>query len=266
MSNSSRRLFLDSVEAAYTACAVHLQMRLPIDNPLLQCLSALDPIARGNAVTCQNLGKLPKLVTNVLTEEEEEKFELEIRLFQVSTDLPSPHDQDMNPVRLDTWWAAVSKTGLFPCLCRMAFALMSCFHGPTVEGSFNTMGDILDPKSSRMNIETYSAIQTVKYGLRASGQRAVPLFKRKDVLNGPVHLKVCRNIKTARKRYAEEQGRKKNELEAKRQKLSMTAQKLQSKKKAKEALCKAEKADRLAHKRKMKARLEELVAKKARKN
>ena len=65
-------------------------------------------------------------------------------------------------------------------------AALSVFHGARVESSFNVMGDVMDKKSSQMNMETYSSFQDVKYGLKArkpksstSSQR-VEYFSRED--------------------------------------------------------------------------------------
>ena len=41
--------------------------------------------------------------------------------------------------------------------------VFSWFHGHHVESNFSMMGDTMDKKSSRMNIETCVRIQTVKY-------------------------------------------------------------------------------------------------------
>ena len=258
--DSTVNSFLKNVQEAYVKCGQYLQKKLPLNNTLLRSLSALDPLARQHSLTSKYLRKLPLIVTNVLSEDAE-MFDLEARRFQSNNNLPSAHDKDGKEVRLDSWWADVEQGNQFPSLCRMAFALMSVFHGPAVEGSFNTMGDILDPKSSRMNISTYSSIQTVKYGLRAKGKSALDLFSRKDVLYDPVYVPVCRNLCTSRKKYSDEQAGRRKVAEEKRQKLSLKAQQLQSKLRAKEALCKAEKAARLAHKRKMESRLDQLVVK-----
>ena len=49
----------------------------------------------------------------------------------------------------------------------MSLALLTIFHGPRVESSFSVMGEVMDKKSGRMNMSTYTAIQTVKYSLNA---------------------------------------------------------------------------------------------------
>lgn len=61
--------------------------------------------------------------------------------------------------------------------------ILSCFHGPQVESSFNIMNDVIDSKSGRINIDTYSSIQTVKYGIKSAEKNAIEYFKKKDYLH-----------------------------------------------------------------------------------
>ena len=84
-------------------------------------------------------------------------------------------------------------------LFKISFAMLSCFHGPKVEGNFNTMGDVIDPKSCRMNVETYSAIQTIKYGLRAGQKTAIEKFTWTDYEK--VDTTLCRNLRSPAARY-----------------------------------------------------------------
>ena len=68
---------------------------------------------------------------------------------------------------------------------------MTCFCGPAVDSSFSVMNNILDDKSTRMGVDTYSAIQTVKYALHSTGKPAVECFARKDVKHTPVNHRMC---------------------------------------------------------------------------
>ena len=68
----------------------------------------------------------------------------------------------------------------------MALAALSCFHGPQVESSFSMMGDILDSRSGRIRVDTYGAIQTVKYSLKAKDTTANAMFGSMDSNNIPV--------------------------------------------------------------------------------
>ena len=65
-------------------------------------------------------------------------------------------------VPVDEWWATVN-TEQYPTLTTAAKGLLRCFHGPMVEGSFSIMGDLLDEGKARMDMETYAALQLVKF-------------------------------------------------------------------------------------------------------
>ena len=68
-------------------------------------------------------------------------------------------DEEKN--RADIWWYHLK--GHYPTICKVSLALHSIFHGPCVESSFSMIGNILAKQSELMNVDTYSAIQTVKY-------------------------------------------------------------------------------------------------------
>ena len=118
-------------------------------------ISAIGPKARGHSTTTKMLHKLPRLVTNVLSEEEAGRFHLEVRLFQVDKNLADPSPE----MRIDSWWARDYLANKYPPLCKVAHALLPCFNGPQMEGLSNTMGDTLDAKSCRMQVHTMSAVQ-----------------------------------------------------------------------------------------------------------
>ena len=79
-----------------------------------------------------------------------------------------------------------------------------------MEDSFSVMGDIMDKKSGRMNVETYSAIQTVKYSLTAKAsksskkQKTIQFFHREDRLKSPVAKKLVKDIRSTKKLYEED--------------------------------------------------------------
>ena len=51
------------------------------------------------------------------------------------------------------------------------------FHGPQIELSFSIMSDIVDKHAGRMNMQTFSAIQTVKHYLLTRSTDALTAFK-----------------------------------------------------------------------------------------
>ena len=99
---------------------------------------------------------------------------------------------------------------------------MSIFHGPQVESAFNLMGDVVDIRSTRMNTETLSAVQIVKYVFKARKTTALEYFKRNDVKKDPVRKSVCVSLRKAASRYKKEQERKRQIKENRKGKLKVS--------------------------------------------
>jgi len=239
--------FLQSVEKAYVTCGKYLQKKMPLHNAVLRSASAIDPLSRGHTVSQEQLLKLPRLVTNVLAPEECDAFELEVRSFQIDSSLP-PAQEDES-ARIDDWWTKVFEGGKYPLLSRMVKALLSCFHGPQVESAFNLMGDVLDVRSHRLNMETYSAVMGVKYNLRSSGKTAVEYYSRTDKLHSPIDLDLCKNMRGAYKTYKAELADRRDKEEERRREVGAAALSKLTKRKTKELTEKAAKKARLSHQR-----------------
>lgn len=220
-----------------------LQQKLPLSNRFLKAVSALDPTARGHSVTFSHMQKLPSIVVNVLTEEEEGLYELEIRKYQTDT-LPY---FDVDSSRIDKWWCSEEVTCKYPALSKMAKALLSCFHGPQVESSFSVMNDIIDSKSGKLKIETYSAIQNVKYSIKASNKSSLEYFCKKDYLHDKIDRRLLMNMQSARSHYKVQLASNQAALAEKKQELEIKATKVLSKRKANELCSKAAKKARLSH-------------------
>ncbi|KAG1679720.1 hypothetical protein GQR58_012860 [Nymphon striatum] len=260
--------FLTKAQTAFKACAGYMQKKLPLTNATLRRLSAIDPTAVGHSLTLLHLKKLPKTFPTVLNMSERQSYDREVHAFQLDCNLPPAYHLDETPVQLDHWWRDVIKMGKYPALTKMAKAIMSCFHGPLVESSFNLMQDILDTRSGRMKIETFNAFQTVKYSITAQKKSSLELFDRQDILRDPVNTTLCNNLQESWKRYKEEKENKRKVIEQKKAAYALKAAKLESKQKSKVAQQLVEKKARMAfiQKRqnnlKRKANLEALVANK----
>lgn len=114
-------------------------------------------------------------------------------------------------------------------LTRMVKAVISCFHGPQVEGSFSVMKQIMSTETAQLNVSTYSAIQSIKYPLRAVGKTAVEFFSKVDFLHEFPNPRVVKNLTKAGLEYKEEQ-KLAREATAKRHKqLQLSCRPLQSK-------------------------------------
>ena len=110
-------------------------------------------------------------------------------------------------VRADTWWFKLEDKYLL--LSQMSLALLTIFHGPKAESSFSVMGDVMDKKSGRMNVSTYSAIQTVKYSLNAKlshafRRKSAQVFQRSDRLKSLAMSEVVEGIRNSKKVYKNE--------------------------------------------------------------
>ena len=158
--------FLNKPITAYSKCTAYMVEKLRLSNDFLKTVTAIDPVAilAKRTVTLKAILYLPDRVTNVLSSTDLEDYEKECRKIMVGPTLPTAL-VEKKFVRADTWW--FKPKDKYPLLSKMSLALLNIFHGPRVESSFSVMGDIMDKKSGRMNVSTYSAIETVKYSLNA---------------------------------------------------------------------------------------------------
>ena len=182
--------------------------KLPLSNYFLKTVTAIDPVAilAKRNVTLKAILHLPDIVTNVLPSRDLEDDEKECRKIMVDPTLP-PALVEKKFVRADTWWFKLKDKYLL--LSKMSLALLTIFHGPRVESSFSVMGDIMDKKSGRMNVSTYSSIQTVKYSLNAKISHAfrpksAQVFQRSDRLKNPVMSEAVEGIRNSKKVYENE--------------------------------------------------------------
>ena len=169
--------------------------------------------------------KLATFVPTVLTEEEREEYDKEVRMNNIDESLPEFGDD----MRIDHWWGEDEVVKKYPTVSKLVQAYLSCFHGPQVESSFNVMNDVVDNKSGRLNIQTYSAIQTIKYQLKAEEKTAIQYFHKKDYLHEGVDKVLCRNMNTSNKEYKADLDRKKQEKCVKRRELDIATKKVNSK-------------------------------------
>ena len=210
--------FLNDTVSAYLSCGRYIQKKLPLENYVLKTFTSIDPlfITSPNKLVLERLESLPKILTNILGDEEETLYQEQVRALLLDGQLPAALDEGGEEVDCVRWWVSISTK--YPVVFKMVIAVLSNFHGPRVESSFNVMGDVLDKKSGRMNMSTYSAIQTVKYGLKARQPSAkhmsVGNFSRGDKHYSPVNEKLAKNMRGAFNSYKQELVKKKEEKEA----------------------------------------------------
>lgn len=189
-SDPSVQSFQGKAIAAYINCAQVLQEKMPVNNKLFHYLSAIDPACKSTTPGLSYMLKLPQLVKNVLSDGEVDSYEREVRKFHLDSALPTPGQNQ----RLDSWWSHVFDSARYPSLSKLIMSILSLFHGPCVDSSFSVMSNVIDKGSSRMKVDTYSAIQSVKYPIAASGKCALKLFKKEDFLHSHPDQHLVKNM------------------------------------------------------------------------
>ena len=189
-SKEVQKCLLKKTLNGFIACGKYLQTKMPLKNDVLKIRSCLDPVVRRTAAARRHLLQIPRL-TNLVPSEAVDSFQRDVNRY-TTDDSPSSAKADA-PV--DVWWAGVSEER-YPVLTKAARGLLSCFHGPLVESAFSEMGDILTKKTN-MDLETYSAMQTVKTTLQTRKLTAVKYFAKADPVKEPVSKTLTKNTKRA---------------------------------------------------------------------
>ena len=188
--------------------------------------------------------ELPGVLKNVLNTEEEEQYDKEFRKYHLDRSLPPLTEGQ----RVDHWWAKVFASGQYQMVCKVVLAALSIFSGPHVESSFSVMSNIMQSKSSRLQVETFSALQTIKYSILASHQPSLSLFMKEDFLHEPLYKLLVSNMRKARaesvKHVAQQKSTAKHPLQH--------AKPTTTKRRAQEVAVKAAKKARLIHVEKLK--------------
>ncbi len=162
------------------------------------------------------------------------------------------------------------KCGRYPNLCKMATSLLTCFHGPLVESSFNVLDSFMGAATSSTSVKTFSAHQTVKYAIREEMRTkpetkprtdsAVKFFHIENFMEVPPPKNLVNNMKNARKLNEERKIQEKKEKEERAAKLGLEGREkpVTKRKSQQDALREAKRA--------RKERLLDLVAKRTNKS
>ena len=149
------------VKKGYVDCGNYMLKTLPLDNATIKTLSSLQPKLRGTEqgkklmLQCSDL--LPQLVAS---SQQRSLFDREVREYHVLDEVP-PYTE--GETRIDEWWASLRVQFGFKLLPKVALGLLTCFHGPLVEGSFSSLSHLVGPQSGRLSVQTMNALQTTRY-------------------------------------------------------------------------------------------------------
>ena len=127
--------FLDETFAAYQSCGEYIQKQLPLENEALKKFSIIDLkiVTSSSKLVRKWFNDIPTVLVNVLTSEEQDEYDSEVRKLLVDAQLPSALDSKRDDVDCLTWWISVSKK--CPVLFKVVRAILSIFHGPPVKSS-----------------------------------------------------------------------------------------------------------------------------------
>ena len=98
--------------------------------------------------------------------EQNNEYEKEVGMLFCNEQLPRHVQADGDDVLCLQWWLKIHKQYLL--LFKMDAPILSNFNAPKVKSSFSVTVDVVDKKCGRMNMETYSGIQTIKYSLETN--------------------------------------------------------------------------------------------------
>ena len=73
-------------------------------------------------------------------------------------------DNSADDSRIDTYWKLLY--GLYPILCKLVYSNFRIVTVSKVECLFSVMNSVLGKHTTRLNMETVSIIQTIKYYLK----------------------------------------------------------------------------------------------------
>ena len=190
--------FMNRVKETYVECGKYIQPKLHLENETLKALCAIDPllVCSPHKLVLKCLLSLPTLVPTVLEDEEENKFQKEVHALCVDGNLPSPLN-DEDKVDCLEWWDKISDR--YNVTFKVVCAILSIFHGSRVESTFSVMKNVVDQNSGRMNMETYGAIQDIKYSLKThkpcQENQSVKVFRHSDRFYSRIDPKISNDMR-----------------------------------------------------------------------
>ena len=261
LSPEIQRSFRETAVKGYIACGKVLLRKLPLSNGFLQAAGGLNPDEKSSVALAKCLKLTSFLPADVLaspcepSEDEDSEdaiqkneatqaaYSKEVRSFLGEDNIPALKEDQ----RVDEWWADIFSKYPLPLLSKVVKAVLSIFHGPVVESSFNIMADIIDQRSGRMNMATFDAYHTTRFSIMASGKTACSLFRRANVLRDPLNKRLITNMATASQEYYKGLSEKKAAKQRRAALFDKRDARVASKRKAIETLREEAKKARLTH-------------------
>ena len=164
----------------------------------------------------ERLLSLKSFFEHFISKESQSVYAAQLRNYVVDSNLP----QLQNFERLDVWWTKVFETKWRPMLSSIVKTSLSIFTELMVESSFSMMNDIIVSRYGRTEIDTYSAIMTVKYQLKSAEVTASSKFHRKEILRDPADGNLYYYMQTSCSRYKKRLSTKREAMLKRQRKLT----------------------------------------------
>lgn len=159
-------------------------------------LSALDPTAHGHQTTKEALLKLKDFFPTVLNDPGRAALYDEVNKFSLDPTLVTEESQ-----RVNKWWNQIFKSAIYPSFSRLVKACLSIFTGPQVEQSFSSMNLIINKTTNCLDVQTFSARQSLKYDMKARKKTSLQLFHRESVQYSSIDKALVFHMQTAHSRH-----------------------------------------------------------------
>ena len=209
--------FYKCLRASYELGGCYIQQKFPLNNSTLKALSSIDPICNGSAAASRTMKRLKLRFPTVISESEHDQFDLEVNDYHLSTNLPTINKTDGCAKCLDEQWSEVFEMKRFPVLEKV----IHLYTGPMIEQSFSTMNNIINKKTNRLNVETFCAIQSIRYDLKSTQQDEFSRYRRINFLRSPINRQLCRKMSLSYKTNSEKLEKLRNKRKKSREDLGV---------------------------------------------
>lgn len=196
------------VRKGLTDTAMYLMEKLPLSNKALRCFEALDPDKRRKTGSIKKLKQLKNYIQ--CRPLNESAAIQEITEFCSDNELPKSRYTDNTPVPLDEWWHSIGNmknadsSRRYEYLHSLVKAVITCFHGPKVEGSFSLMNMTSTEFRPRLSVESMSVSLIAQYRRKVFGD-CVSQFGSSNPRYDPIPSGLAHNMRKAWKVRKENQ-------------------------------------------------------------
>jgi hypothetical protein len=227
-----------AMKAFFITGVQRLQKYLPFENEILRTSKMLSPHIHDHKNLEKMAVRLARAFPSVFAEDNLPYLQVEIRVLQAAQDHANPPSIPSENASVSQFWAALSASGKYPFLSKLARALFVLPHGNAdVERVFSVLGDIILKKRSSMDSHTIKALVVSRSCMEAKCWTAASLPVSQKLLDLAAS---ARASSEQRKKFHKEEEEKKRRAEMEK----LLAQEVVLQKKQNKALANLEKQEK----------------------